>query len=221
MSTAIDTSAEDATEGAREGQQTINADGVELEAATPQDEDAAKKAKKKRAPALSESHLVGPHGLIRIEKDFPERLKPCVKGREREWLRQLMFLYKVRLSVTHKRAALAHANFACCISVDNSHQTACLHVVVYAQEWGYSLYPNMSFEDLAARIETLGGRERVRGHLSVMRDVERDRYVRDKHGEEAVQVCILLAIKLLFNAYQATALQCSHTHEYAGCADRL
>jgi hypothetical protein len=112
MSTAIDTSAEDATDGAREGQQTINADGVELEAATPQDEDAAKKAKKRRAPPLSESHLVGPHGLIRIEKDFPERLKPCVKGREREWLRQLMFLYKVRLLVTHRRRAVTHASFA-------------------------------------------------------------------------------------------------------------
>jgi hypothetical protein len=117
MSTAIDTSAEDATEGAREGQQTINADGVELEAATPQDEDATKKAKKKRAPPLSESHLVGPHGLIRIEKDFPERLKPCVKGREREWLRQLMFLYKVRLTFMRRRCAMVQASFACRTSV--------------------------------------------------------------------------------------------------------
>jgi hypothetical protein len=80
----------------------------------------------------------------------------------------------------------------------------------------------MSFEDLAARIETLGGRERVRGHLSVMRDVERDRYVRDKHGEEAVQVtCRLQSNYSFLRIEQLLCSALTRMRTCVGCAGRL
>ncbi|CAM9466742.1 unnamed protein product [Discosporangium mesarthrocarpum] len=57
----------------------------------------------------------------------------------------------------------------------------------FYKEWGYQLYPALAFEDLAARIEKLGGKARVRQLLGELREQERDRHLEASLGQTAVQ----------------------------------
>lgn len=126
------------------------------------EKDDPKKLSKKRKPALSEVDIIGSNGLLRLSRDFSEKLKPCIKGQEKAWLKHLLYLYK---------------------------------------EWGFRLCPTLSFEDLAAKVEVLGAKEIVRGHLVVLREDERDRNVRQKFGDEAVK-----GVRVLSDAAKAAKL---------------
>ena len=81
-----------------------------------------------------------------------------------------------------------YEGFPSTCSLEGNERVALATLVSKYKAWAFHLYPNLAFHDLLSRCETLGTKAHVRGYLEILRERERNRYLRDTLGVPAEDI---------------------------------
>lgn len=151
-----------ATAAGAGGTKKRGADDINEEDIANRYEKAAKKKKQRpKRPELTERHLTGPEGLIRIPREFPAVLRYTA-------------IPTSSSSSGRSKSRAAAASYA--LSLVEAYKSFC-----------YTLCPPMAFEDTLLKIERLGSKREVKAYLEQMRQDVRNQHVEKVLGKEKAE----------------------------------
>lgn len=75
-----------------------------------------------------------------------------------------------------------YEDFSSSRALEGNERARLSNLISKYKAWAFQLFPNLAFNDLISRCETLGTKAHVRSYLEVLRERERNRYLRDILG---------------------------------------
>jgi hypothetical protein len=77
-----------------------------------------------------------------------------------------------------------------------SEKASLAKLIAKYKAWAFQIYPNLAFQDLMGRCESLGAKAHVRGYMETMRERERNRYLRDAMGVAPEDIIMSSSLKI-------------------------
>jgi hypothetical protein len=77
-----------------------------------------------------------------------------------------------------------------------SEKASLAKLIAKYKAWAFQIYPNLAFQDLMGRCESLGAKAHVRGYMETMRERERNRYLRDVMGVAPEDIIMSSSLKI-------------------------